>query len=52
MLGTPDEHVDAAKLHAQDLRRAMRRDQRATTKKPARLRRIVRRVLGRETPSP
>lgn len=32
MLGTPDEHVDAAKFHAEDLQRAMQRDQVANTR--------------------
>jgi len=51
MIGTPDEYTDAAKFHAQDLQRAMQRDQVAKTRMLARVRRIVRRVLGRENPS-
>lgn len=50
MLGTPDEHADAAKFHAEDLQRAMQRDQAAKTRKLTRVRRILRRVLGREDP--
>ena len=51
MIGTPDEYTAAAKFHAQDLQRAMQRDQVAKTRMLARVRRIVRRVLGRENPS-
>ena len=48
--GSPDPHVDAAKFHAEDLQRAMQRHQRAKTRKLARIRLILRRVLGRENP--
>ena len=47
MLGAPDEHVDAAKFHAQDLQRAMLRDRRPGRRTLTRVRLIVRRVLGR-----
>jgi hypothetical protein len=50
MPGTPDEYVDAAKFHAEDLQRAMQRDQVAKTRMLTRVRRILRRVLGREVP--
>ena len=46
--GSPDPYVDAAKFHAEDLQRAMMRGQRAKTRKLARIRLILRRVLGRE----
>jgi hypothetical protein len=52
MMGAPDQYGDSAKLHAQDLQRAMQRDQLAETKKLTRLRLIVRRVLGRQNPPP
>ena len=50
-MGAPDQYGDAAKLHAEDLQRAMQRDQLAKTKKRIRLRLIVRRLLGRQNPS-
>jgi hypothetical protein len=50
MLGTPDEHADAAKFHAEDLQRAMQRDQVAKARKPSLVHRILRRVLRRENP--
>lgn len=48
--GVPDQGVDAAKVHAQDIQRAMRRDQRDETKMLTWVRLLVRRVLGRENP--
>lgn len=44
----PDQDVQAAKLRAQDVQRARQRSQRAKSRKPGRLRRILLRVLGRE----
>jgi hypothetical protein len=51
MMGAPDQYGDAAKFHAEDLQRAMQRDQRPKTKKLSRVRLIVQRVLGRQNPS-
>jgi hypothetical protein len=48
MIGAPDQYGDAAKLHAGELQREMQRDQLRKTKKLARVRLIVRRVLGRQ----
>jgi hypothetical protein len=50
VLGAPDQYGDAAKFHADDLQRAMERDQLAKTQKLTRVRLIVRRVLGRRNP--
>jgi hypothetical protein len=50
MSGAPDQYVDAAKVHAADLQRAMQRRELAKTRKLARVRRIVRRLLGRQNP--
>jgi hypothetical protein len=47
----PDQDVDAAKLRAQDIQRARQRSQRAKSRKPGRVRLILRRILGRENPS-
>ncbi len=49
-MGAPDQYGDAAKLHAEELQRAMQRDQLAKTKKRTRVRIIVRRILGRRNP--
>jgi hypothetical protein len=54
-LGAPDQYGDAARFHADELQRAMQRDQLAKTtrtKTLTRVRRIVRRVLGRPNPPP
>jgi hypothetical protein len=51
MIGAPDQYGDAAKVHAGDLQRAMQRDQLGKTRKLARVRLIVRRVLGRQHPA-
>jgi hypothetical protein len=48
MMGAPDQYGDAAKFHAEDLQRAMQRDQLPKTKKLTRLRLIVWRILGRQ----
>jgi hypothetical protein len=50
MPSTPDEYANAAKFHAADLQRAMQRDQVAKTRMLTRVRRVLRRVLGRENP--
>jgi hypothetical protein len=46
----PLNYGDAAKFHAQDLQRAMQRDQRAETKMLSRVRLILRHVLGHQNP--
>jgi hypothetical protein len=46
----PDQDVNAAKLRAQDVQRARQRSQPAKSKKPGRVRLILRRILGRENP--
>lgn len=46
----PDQNVDAAKFHAEEIRRAMQRDECAETKMLTRVRLILRRVLGRQNP--
>ncbi len=46
----PDQGVDAAKFHAEDLKRAMQRDECAEAKMLTRVRLILRRVLGRQNP--
>ena len=51
MTGAPDQYADEARRHAADLQRAMQRDRRSETRKLARIRLILRRVLGRENPS-
>jgi hypothetical protein len=45
----PDQNVDAAKFHAEEIRRAMQRDECAETKMLTRVRLILRRVLGART---
>ncbi len=50
MMGSPDQYGDAARFQAEDLQRAMQRDQIAETKKLTRVRQIVRRLLGRQNP--
>jgi hypothetical protein len=50
MGSAPDQYGDAARFHAQELQRAMQRDQRAETKMLTRARLILRRVLGRQNP--
>jgi hypothetical protein len=47
---TPDQDVDAAKLRAQDIQRARQRSQPAKSRKPGRVRLLLRRILGRENP--
>jgi hypothetical protein len=47
---TPDQDVQAAKLRAQDVQRARQRSQPAKSRKPGRVRLILRRILGRENP--
>jgi hypothetical protein len=49
--GAPDQYADEARRHAADLQRAMQRDRQSETRKLARIRLILRRVLGRENPS-
>lgn len=49
-MGAPDQFGDAAKLHAEDLQRAMQRDQLNKTKRLTRVRLVVRRILGRQNP--
>jgi hypothetical protein len=51
MTGAPDQYADEARRHAVDRQRAMQRDRRSETRKLARIRLILRRVLGRENPS-
>jgi hypothetical protein len=46
----PDQDVQAAKLRAQDVQRARQRSQPAKSRKPGRVRLILRRILGRENP--
>jgi hypothetical protein len=50
MMGAPDQFADEAKLHAEELQRARQGARRAKTGKLARVRLIVRRVLGRQDP--
>jgi hypothetical protein len=51
MMGAPDQFADEAKLHAADLQHARQgAHQRTKTKKLARVRLVVRRVLGRPNP--
>jgi len=47
----PDQNVDVAKVHAADLQRAMPRREATKTRKLARVRLFLRRLLGRENPS-
>jgi hypothetical protein len=51
MMGAPDQFADEAKLHAGDLQHMRQGGQRTKTKKLARVRLVVRRVLGRQNPS-
>jgi hypothetical protein len=46
----PDQDVGAAKLRAQDVQRARQRSQPAKSRKPGRIRAMLRRILGRENP--
>ena len=46
----PDQGAEAAKYHAQDIQRAVQRDERAETKMLAWVRLILRRVMGRQNP--
>jgi hypothetical protein len=48
--GAPDQGVDAAKFHAQDIQHAVQHDERAETKMLTRVRLILRRVFGRQNP--
>jgi hypothetical protein len=50
MMGAPDQFADEAKIHAADLQRARHGAQGVKIKKLARLRLIVRRILGRQEP--
>ena len=50
MQGAPDQYGDTAKFTAEELQRALQRDQLAETKMLTRIRLIVRRVLGRKNP--
>jgi hypothetical protein len=50
MTGAPDQYVDEAKIRAADLQRARQRQERAKTRKLARVRLILRRLLGHENP--
>jgi hypothetical protein len=50
MFVAPDQGVDAAKFHHEDIQRAMQRDELAQTKILTRLRLILRRVLRRQYP--
>ncbi len=50
MFVAPDQGVDAAKFHTEEIRRAAQRDERAETKMLTRVRLILRRVLGRQNP--
>jgi hypothetical protein len=50
MMGAPDQFADEAKLHAEQLQRARQGAQRTKTKRLDRVRLIVRRVLGRQSP--
>jgi hypothetical protein len=43
----PDQDVAAAKLRAQEVQRARQRSQPAKSRKPSRLRLILRRIFGR-----
>lgn len=45
----PDQDVAAAKLRAQEVQRARQRSQPAKSRKPSRVRLILRRILGRES---
>ena len=47
----PRQIADEAKFHTQDLDRALQRDQRAQAEMLSRVRRIMRRILGRPSPS-
>ncbi len=49
--GAPDQNVDAAKFHAEEIRRGMQRDECAETKMLTRVRLLLRRVLGRQNPT-
>jgi hypothetical protein len=46
----PDQEVQAAKLRAQDIQRARQRNRPTKSRKPGRVRLILRRILGRENP--
>jgi hypothetical protein len=48
--GAPDQNVDAAKFHAEEIRRGMQRDECAETKTLTRVRLTLRRALGRQNP--
>jgi hypothetical protein len=50
MQGEPDQYGDTAKFNAEELQRALQRDQLAETRMMAWVRFIVRRVLGRKNP--
>jgi hypothetical protein len=50
MMGAPDQFADEAKIHAAELQRARQGARRVKIKKLARLRLIVRRLLGRQDP--
>ena len=50
MGGAPDQGVDAAKLHAQDIRHAVQHDERAETKMLTRVRLTLRRIFRRRNP--
>lgn len=46
----PDQGVESAKGHAEDIQRAMQRAECVKTKRPTRVRLILRRVLRRQNP--
>ena len=51
MFVAPDQNVDAAKFHAEEIQRAMQRDECPQTKMLTRVRLLLRRVLGRQNPT-
>jgi hypothetical protein len=51
MFVAPDQNVDAAKFRAEEIRRAMQRDECPQTKMLTRVRLLLLRVLGRKNPT-
>jgi hypothetical protein len=51
MFVAPDQNVDAAKFHAEEIQRAMQRGECPQTKMLTRVRLLLRRVLGRQNPT-
>lgn len=49
-MSSPDQGADAARFHAKEIQASVQRDERAQAEMLSWVRRIVRRILGRQAP--